>query len=82
MSAACCAAHFPRAGLPEGDSGVDMQRTFAVVLEPEEEGKLPLFDKFRVATLEFPLADFHRQKRFPAAAGASGGGPDRPGRPR
>ena len=29
-------------------------------LEPEEQGKLPLFDKFRVATLEFPLAEFHR----------------------
>ena len=29
-------------------------------LEPDEKGDLPLFDKFRVATDEFALADFHR----------------------
>ncbi len=29
-------------------------------LEPEDQGRLPLFDQWRVATLEFPLADFHR----------------------
>ena len=28
-------------------------------LEPEEQRRLPLFDKWRVATTEFPLADFH-----------------------
>ncbi len=29
-------------------------------LEPDDQRDLPLFDKFRVASLEFPLADFHR----------------------
>ncbi len=29
-------------------------------LEPEEQGDLPLFDRFRVATVEFPLCEFHR----------------------
>lgn len=29
-------------------------------LEPEEQKRLPLFDRWRVATTEFPLADFHR----------------------
>ena len=29
-------------------------------LEPEEQQGLPLFDNRRVATLQFPLADFHR----------------------
>ena len=29
-------------------------------LEPDDQRDLPLFDKFRVATEEFPLADFHR----------------------
>ena len=29
-------------------------------LEPEEQRRLPLFDRWRVATTEFPLADFHK----------------------
>ena len=29
-------------------------------LEPDDQRDLPLFDKFRVSTVEFPLADFHR----------------------
>ncbi len=29
-------------------------------LEPEEQRNLPLFYKWRVATIEFPLADFHK----------------------
>ena len=29
-------------------------------LEPDEQGDLPLFDRFRVATVEFPLCEFHR----------------------
>ena len=29
-------------------------------LEPEEQSRLPLFDRWRVATTEFPLADFHK----------------------
>jgi hypothetical protein len=29
-------------------------------LEPDDQRGLPLFDKLRVATLEFPLAEFHR----------------------
>ena len=29
-------------------------------LEPEDQRDLPLFDRFRVATVEFPLMDFHR----------------------
>ena len=29
-------------------------------LEPEEQKHLPLFDKWRVASTEFPLADFHK----------------------
>jgi hypothetical protein len=29
-------------------------------LEPEEQGRLPLFDDFRVDTSEFPLAELHR----------------------
>lgn len=29
-------------------------------LEPDDQRGLPLFDKFRVATVEFPLGDFHR----------------------
>ncbi len=29
-------------------------------LEPEDQRDLPLFDRFRVASQEFPLADFHR----------------------
>jgi len=29
-------------------------------LEPEDQRALPLFDNRRVATIEFPLADFHK----------------------
>lgn len=29
-------------------------------LEPDDQRRLPLFDQWRVATVEFPLADFHR----------------------
>jgi len=29
-------------------------------LEPEEQGHLPLFGNWRVASIEFPLADFHK----------------------
>jgi hypothetical protein len=29
-------------------------------LEPEDQRHLPLFDKWRVATIEFPLADLHK----------------------
>jgi restriction-modification enzyme MmeI-like protein len=29
-------------------------------LEPEDQRDLPLFDRFRVASLEFPLAEFHK----------------------
>jgi hypothetical protein len=29
-------------------------------LEPEDQRNLPLFDKWRVASIEFPLADFHK----------------------
>jgi len=29
-------------------------------LEPEDQRHLPLFDKWRVSTIEFPLADFHK----------------------
>ena len=37
-------------------------------LEPEDQRPLPLFDDRRVATIEFPLADFH--KWYPEAPNA------------
>jgi hypothetical protein len=33
-------------------------------LEPEEQRHLPLFDKWRVASIEFPLGDFHKYIHF------------------
>lgn len=39
----------------------DFARMALYDLEPEEQLDLPLFDQFRVATLEFPLAEFHQQ---------------------
>jgi hypothetical protein len=38
----------------------DFERIALHDLEPDEQGNLPLFDKFRVATIEFTLAEFHR----------------------
>ncbi len=38
----------------------DFARVALHDLEPEEQRDLPLFDKRRGTTLEFPLADFHR----------------------
>ena len=38
----------------------DFARTALHDLEPEVQRRLPLFDRWRVATTEFPLADFHK----------------------
>lgn len=38
----------------------DFARMALYDLEPEEQLDLPLFDQFRVAALEFPLAEFHQ----------------------
>jgi hypothetical protein len=38
----------------------DFARVAIHDLEPEDQRDLPLFDKFRVASLEFPLAEFHQ----------------------
>ena len=38
----------------------DFARIALHVLEPEDQRGLPLFDGRRVATVEFPLADFHK----------------------
>ena len=32
-------------------------------LEPDEQGRLPLFDRWQAVTTEFPLADFHKYIR-------------------
>ncbi len=37
----------------------DFARVALHDLEPDDQRRLPLFDQWRVATVEFPLADFH-----------------------
>jgi hypothetical protein len=41
----------------------DFARVAIHDLEPEDESSLPLFENRRVATIEFPLADFHKHIR-------------------
>jgi hypothetical protein len=48
----------------------DFARVALHDLEPEEQRDLPLFDKRRGTTIEFPLADFHRYiHAFPIPCG-------------
>jgi hypothetical protein len=50
----------PSAKLPRYVIVSDFARVALHDLEPEEQRDLPLFDKRRGTTIEFPLADFHR----------------------